>query len=53
MYCNRLPLCGMNLDMRREQWKKFNKKFDLPVYYVAELVALAAEILSRWYRPAL
>jgi len=37
------PLCGMNLDMRQGQVEKeFNTKFDLPVYYVTELVAWAA-----------
>lgn len=37
------PLCGMNLDMRQGAVEKeFNTKFDLPVYYVTELVALAA-----------
>lgn len=37
------PLCGMNLDMRQAAIEKeYNVKFDLPVYYVTELLALAA-----------
>lgn len=37
------PLCGMNLDMRQAAVEKeFNTKFDLPVYYITELLALAA-----------
>ncbi len=37
------PLCGLNLDMRQTAVEKeFNTKFDLPVYYVTELLAIAA-----------
>lgn len=36
------PLCMMNLDMRRAGTERaFNEKFDLPVYYVTELLAVA------------
>lgn len=36
------PLCMMNLDMRQGQVeKRFKEKFNLPVYYITELVALA------------
>lgn len=36
------PLCMMNLDMRQAATeKKFNAKFNLPVYYVTELLAIA------------
>jgi len=37
------PLCGMNLDMRQGAGEKVgNTKFGLPVYYITELLALAA-----------
>lgn len=37
------PLCGMNLDMRQGAAEKVgNTKFGLPVYYITELLALAA-----------
>lgn len=36
------PLCGLNLDMRQKAVEKeFNVQFDLPIYYVTELLALA------------
>ncbi|HBQ85300.1 MAG TPA: disulfide reductase [Syntrophomonas sp.] len=36
------PLCMMNLDMRQAGTeKKFNTKFNIPVYYVTELLAIA------------
>lgn len=36
------PLCMLNLDMRQAGIeKKFKEKFDLPVYYVTELLAIA------------
>ncbi|HWR56950.1 MAG TPA: CoB--CoM heterodisulfide reductase iron-sulfur subunit B family protein [Negativicutes bacterium] len=36
------PLCMLNLDMRQSAVeKKFKEKFDLPVYYVTELLAYA------------
>ncbi|SHH11525.1 heterodisulfide reductase subunit B [Thermosyntropha lipolytica DSM 11003] len=36
------PLCMMNLDMRQGQVeKRFKEKFNLPVYYITELVAIA------------
>lgn len=36
------PLCMLNLDMRQAAIEKqYNVKFDLPVYYVTELVAIA------------
>lgn len=36
------PLCMLNLDMRQAGAEKaFKEKFDIPVYYVTELVALA------------
>lgn len=36
------PLCMMNLDMRQASVeKKFGTKFNLPVYYVTELLAIA------------
>jgi len=39
------PICMLNLDMRQSQVEKeFEVKFDLPVYYVTELVAVAAGI---------
>lgn len=37
------PLCMMNLDMRQAGAEKaFNEKIDLPIYYVTELLAIAA-----------
>ncbi len=36
------PLCQSNLDMRQKQIeKKFNKKFNIPVIYIAQLLGLA------------
>lgn len=36
------PLCMLNLDMRQTAVEKqFKEKFDLPVYYVTELLAIA------------
>ena len=36
------PLCMLNLDMRQAAVEKqFKEKFDLPVYYVTELLAIA------------
>jgi len=36
------PVCHMNLDMRQEAVEKmFNTEFNIPVYYVTELVAYA------------
>jgi heterodisulfide reductase subunit B len=36
------PLCMLNLDMRQAAVEKqFKEKFDLPIYYVTELVAIA------------
>ncbi|NLV20885.1 MAG: disulfide reductase [Syntrophomonadaceae bacterium] len=36
------PLCMLNLDMRQAGIeKKFKEKFDLPIYYVTELLAVA------------
>ena len=36
------PICMLNLDMRQQAVeKKYNVKFDLPIYYVTELVAIA------------
>ncbi|MEN6460683.1 MAG: CoB--CoM heterodisulfide reductase iron-sulfur subunit B family protein, partial [Syntrophomonas sp.] len=36
------PLCMLNLDMRQTQIEKqFGEKFDLPIYYITELLALA------------
>lgn len=36
------PLCMLNLDMRQAAIEKeYNTKFDLPVYYVTELLAIA------------
>lgn len=36
------PLCGLNLDMRQAAVEKeFKTRFNLPVFYVTELVALA------------
>lgn len=36
------PLCMLNLDMRQAAIEKqFQEKFDLPIYYVTELLALA------------
>lgn len=37
------PLCMMNLDMRQSMVEKaFGEKINLPIYYVTELVAIAA-----------
>ncbi|HZK43485.1 MAG TPA: CoB--CoM heterodisulfide reductase iron-sulfur subunit B family protein [Syntrophomonadaceae bacterium] len=37
------PLCMMNLDMRQAGAEKaFQEKFDMPIYYITELVAIAA-----------
>lgn len=42
------PLCMMNLDMRQAGVEKeFKAKFDLPVYYVTELLAIACGDLPR------
>lgn len=39
------PLCQMNLDMRQSQVEKmFGVKFNLPVYYITELVAVACGV---------
>jgi len=36
------PLCMMNLDMRQKGTeKKFNEKFNIPIYYITELLAIA------------
>jgi heterodisulfide reductase subunit B len=36
------PLCMMNLDMRQKAAEKaFKVKFDMPIYYITELLALA------------
>lgn len=53
------PLCWMNLDMREDEInKKFGTNFDIPVYYITELLGAAlggnaTEIgLDRHFRPA-
>ena len=39
------PLCLMNLDMRQAGAEKaHNEKIDMPIYYITELVALAAGV---------
>ncbi|MGI6488018.1 MAG: disulfide reductase [Syntrophomonadaceae bacterium] len=39
------PLCQMNLDMRQAQIeKRFGVRFDLPIYYITEMVGVACGI---------
>ena len=47
------PLCHSNLDMyQRDISKKFGKKFNIPIYYISELVGLAIgeENVSKWLK---
>jgi len=42
------PLCHMNLDMRQSQVEKtFGVEFNLPVYYITELVAVACGVSPK------
>jgi heterodisulfide reductase subunit B len=39
------PLCQANLDMRQEEInKKYGTSFNLPVFYITELMALAMDL---------